>query len=355
MKYISFCDGIGGAHVAWQPLGWECVGVSEIDPFCNAVVKHHWGFENFGALNEEETIERMDEISGMEVDVIVGGTPCQSFSVAGRRGGLQDGRGQLVLWFLYAVCRIRPRYVVWENVPGILSIDEGKTFRAFVSTLDEFGYFVEWRILDAQYFGVPQRRRRVFVVGHLTKKKTSYIVGLTSRERTRQVLYNAKSSYRDTETCLAARKKDQGTAQRVFTSTGGNVAGTLLSRYKGLMETDCILIRTFLGFHDDFNVLDDLKIGIVTIGEKIIIDKYRFFVKIFNCFHFTLLLHVSLSFPQSTVPPAQRNCFQWPRIVASRWPFGSCTGQACNRPGTPANARTRQGLIAAPCADRSRD
>ena len=162
MNYISLCDGIGAAHVAWQPLGWQCLGVSEINPFCNRVIEHHWGFENLGRMDDHETIETIAE---KKADLIIGGTTCQDFSVAGKREGIEGDNGQLLLWFLFAVYRARPKYVVWENVPGVLSQDKGAVFRAFIASLAECGYLVEWRVLDAQYFGVPQRRRRVFVVG----------------------------------------------------------------------------------------------------------------------------------------------------------------------------------------------
>jgi DNA (cytosine-5)-methyltransferase 1 len=101
------------------------------------------------------------------IDLIVGGSPCQSFSVAGRRLGLDDPRGNLTLTYLAVVERYKPCWVVWENVPGVLSDDLGRTFGAFLGILGQLGYGFAYRILDAQFFGVPQRRRRVFVVGHL--------------------------------------------------------------------------------------------------------------------------------------------------------------------------------------------
>jgi DNA (cytosine-5)-methyltransferase 1 len=101
------------------------------------------------------------------IDLLAGGTPCQSFSIAGKRAGLDDPRGNLTIEFARLADRIRPAWLVWENVPGVLSIDCGRTFGAFLRMLVECGYGIAYRILDAEYFGVPQRRRRVFVVGHL--------------------------------------------------------------------------------------------------------------------------------------------------------------------------------------------
>jgi DNA (cytosine-5)-methyltransferase 1 len=164
MKYASVCDGIGAVHVAWQPLGWECAWTSEIDPFPAAVVEHHYRFKNLGDMTKI-TKEMLDEQGA--VDVLVGGTPCQSFSIAGLRGGLADPRGNLALRFVQLASVMQPQWVVWENVPGVLSIGKGRDFGAFLGALGELGYGFAYRVLDAQWFGVAQRRRRVFVVAHL--------------------------------------------------------------------------------------------------------------------------------------------------------------------------------------------
>ena len=163
MRYASVCDGIGAAHVAWQPLGWECAWTSEIEPFPAAVVDHHWKLKNLGDMTQL-TEEMLDEHG--PIDLLVGGTPCQSFSVAGLRGGLADPRGNLALRFVQLVGVLRPEWVVWENVPGVLSSNGGRDFGTFLGALAELGYGFAYRILDAQWFGVAQRRRRVFVVAH---------------------------------------------------------------------------------------------------------------------------------------------------------------------------------------------
>jgi DNA (cytosine-5)-methyltransferase 1 len=110
------------------------------------------------------------------IDLLAGGTPCQSFSIAGKRAGLDDPRGNLTIEFARLADRLRPTWLVWENVPGVLSIDDGRTFGAFLGMLVQLGYGLSWRVLDAQYFGVPQRRRRVFVVGHLGNWRASAAV-----------------------------------------------------------------------------------------------------------------------------------------------------------------------------------
>ena len=162
LTYLSVCSGIEAATVAWHPLGWKPIGFAEIDKFPSAVLAHHYPeVKNYGDFTK---IEPKD--LSCHPDILVGGTPCQSFSIAGKRAGLDDPRGNLTLEFVRLAARLRTRWLVWENVPGVLSIDGGQTFGAFLGALGEVGYGVAYRILDAQYIGVPQRRRRVFVVGH---------------------------------------------------------------------------------------------------------------------------------------------------------------------------------------------
>jgi DNA (cytosine-5)-methyltransferase 1 len=162
MNYLSVFSGIEAASVAWEPLGFNPLGFSEIEPFPCAVLKYRFpDIENFLDINNFKEWK-----IGKPVDVVVGGSPCQSFSIAGNRKGIEDERGRLMLTYGNMVNYFNPRWIVWENVPGVLSSGNGKEFRQFLSMLDEYGYGLAWRILDAQYFGVPQRRRRVFLVGY---------------------------------------------------------------------------------------------------------------------------------------------------------------------------------------------
>jgi DNA (cytosine-5)-methyltransferase 1 len=162
MRYGSVCSGIEAATVAWDSLRWEPVFFSEIEPFPSAVLAHHYpNVPNLGDMT------KFKEWHDATIDVLVGGTPCQSFSVAGLRKGLDDPRGNLMLTYLAIAVKYRPKWVVWENVPGVLSSNGGRDFATFFRGLEECGYGVAYRILDAQYFGVAQRRRRVFVIGCL--------------------------------------------------------------------------------------------------------------------------------------------------------------------------------------------
>jgi len=162
MRYLSVCSGIEAASVAWHPLGWEAVAFSEIEAFPSAVLAHHYpDVPNCGDMT------KFKEWDLGAIDLLVGGTPCQSFSVAGLRKGLEDPRGNLALTYVGILDRFRPKWFVWENVPGVLSSSGGRDFGSFLGAVGQIGYGFAYRVFDAQYFGVAQRRRRVFVVGCL--------------------------------------------------------------------------------------------------------------------------------------------------------------------------------------------
>jgi len=165
MKYGSVCSGIEAASVAWESLGWEAQWYSEIEQFPSAVLAHR--FPTVPNLGDMTKIHETQIFENATINLLVGGTPCQSFSVAGLRKGLADPRGNLMLTFLSLAERKKPRWIVWENVPGVLSSNGGRDFATFLTALGQLGYGYAYRVLDAQYFGVAQRRRRVFVVGYL--------------------------------------------------------------------------------------------------------------------------------------------------------------------------------------------
>jgi DNA (cytosine-5)-methyltransferase 1 len=163
MIYGSVCSGIEAATVAWHPLGWHAAWFSEIEEFPKSVLAHH--YPDTPDLGDMTTI--CDRKNLPSIDLLVGGTPCQSFSVAGERAGLDDARGNLALEFCKIARTLKPRWIVWENVPGILSSNGGKDFGTILGEMAECGYGIAYRVLDAQYFGVPQRRRRVYTIGYL--------------------------------------------------------------------------------------------------------------------------------------------------------------------------------------------
>lgn len=213
MRYGSVCSGIEAATVAWHPLGWKAAWYSEIEPFPCAVLKHHYpAVLNYGDMTKYE------EWSNEPINLLVGGTPCQSFSVAGLRKGLADPRGNLMLTYGAIARRYRPEWLVWENVPGVLSSNGGRDFGTFLGMLAELGYGFAYRVLDAQYFGVAQRRRRVFVVANAR-----------SWQRAAAVLFESHSLQGH---LAPSRETREGTAPS--TSGGVELCGLLNARdYKG--------------------------------------------------------------------------------------------------------------------------
>lgn len=207
MIYGSACSGIEAATVAWHPLGWKPAWFSEIEPFPCAVLNHH-----YPETPNNGDMTKFKEWPENEIDVLVGGTPCQSFSVAGLRKGLDDPRGNLMLTYLAIAAKYRPTWLVWENVPGVLSSNGGRDFGTFLAGLGELGYGFAYRILDAQYFGVAQRRRRVFVVGYFRDWR-----------RAAAVLFERHSLSGDSAPSRAARKVAPTIPAR---SLGGGGLGT---------------------------------------------------------------------------------------------------------------------------------
>ena len=226
MRYLSVCSGIEAATVAWHNLGWTPVGFSEIEPFPSAVLAHHYpNVPNFGDMTKHEHWP----LQPGSIDLLVGGTPCQSFSVAGLRKGLHDPRGGLMLTYLEIARRLRPRWVVWENVPGVLSSNGGRDFGSFLGAMGKLGYGVAYRVLDAQWCrthghprAVPQRRRRVFVVGCLG-----------DWERAAQVLFERESVQRDS---APRRTQGEGAAAN---AQGGVGAGGWMPNNPGVVSSVC--------------------------------------------------------------------------------------------------------------------
>jgi DNA (cytosine-5)-methyltransferase 1 len=164
LVFGSVCSGIEATSVAWEPLGWKAAWLSEIEPFPNAVLAHRYPeIPNLGDMTQ---IHETSTFKKEKIDLLAGGTPCQSFSRAGLRLAFDDPRGNLALKFLGLIQLARPEWVVWENVAGVLTADEGRSFEEFLRQLQKLGYGFAWRVLDSQYFGIPQRRRRLILVGH---------------------------------------------------------------------------------------------------------------------------------------------------------------------------------------------
>jgi DNA (cytosine-5)-methyltransferase 1 len=264
MRYLSVCSGIEAATVAWHPLGWEPAAFSEIERFPRQVLKHHYPEV---PLHGDFTTIQGDEYEA--IDLLVGGTPCQSFSVAGLRGGLADDRGNLALEFLRLAHRTRARWVVWENVPGVLSSNGGRDFGSILGGLVELGYGFAYRVLDAQHYGVPQRRRRVFVVGHLGDWRPAAAVLFE-----RHSLQGNPAPSRQTGQDIAATLRSGAEGQPwsgdsrdeliVPTLTSNGDAHTGFRDERGLIQTGTSVRRItprecerLQGFPDDYTLLGD--------------------------------------------------------------------------------------------------
>jgi DNA (cytosine-5)-methyltransferase 1 len=225
MKYGSVCSGIEAASVAWHNLGWEPQWFSEIEQFPSEVLKHR--FPDVPNLGDMTQLTQNPTFNERSIDLLVGGTPCQSFSVAGLRKGLADPRGNLMLTFLALADAKKPKWIVWENVPGVLSSNGGRDFGTFLGALGELGYGFAYRVLDAQHFGVAQRRRRVFVVGYLGDWRVAAAV-LFERE---SLQGNTKPSRKKREEVTANAEGSVGESGDV-SCVGGNLSPTVTSKWK---------------------------------------------------------------------------------------------------------------------------
>ncbi|MDB4309216.1 DNA (cytosine-5-)-methyltransferase, partial [Porticoccaceae bacterium] len=274
MKYISVCSGIEAATAAWHELGWTPAWFSEIEPFPSAVLQHHYPeVPNLGDMTK--FMEWPDE----SIELLVGGTPCQSFSVAGLRKGLDDPRGNLALTYIAIAAKYRPKWVVWENVLGVFSAtshgapdpcappppldleldgqemeseddyraEELHAFLCFLAGLSEIGYGVAYRVFDAQYSGVPQRRRRVFVVGCLGDWAGAAAV--LSERHSLQGHSAPRREKGEAAPTIPARSSAGGGLGTDFDCDGGLIAGTLttgMGRRRGCgIEPGLMVVQPF--------------------------------------------------------------------------------------------------------------
>ncbi len=220
MRLFSCFSGIEAATVALGPIGFETVGLSEVEAFPNAVLEHHYPtVKNYGDI----TKHREWDLPG-SINICVGGPPCQSFSISGLRKGMDDPRGNLSLTYLAFIDRICPRWIIMENVPGLLSSNKGRDFGAILGALAHIGYGFAYCVLNAQNFGVPQRRRRVFLIGHSGG----------CWQRPAAVLFNKNSIFRNPTQGRQTGQRDPGSTEG---GTGGgsqwpkSIAPTLPAAY----------------------------------------------------------------------------------------------------------------------------
>jgi DNA (cytosine-5)-methyltransferase 1 len=232
VNYLSVCSGIEAATVAWHDLGWKPLAFSEIEKFPSQVLAHHYpDVPNLGDMTKFKEWDFGTD----RLDLLVGGTPCQAFSVAGLRKGLDDPRGNLALTYVAILNKFRPKWCIWENVPGVLSSNEGRDFSSFLTALGKLGYGWAYRVLDAQYFGVAQRRRRVFVVGCIGNWESAAKVLFESESLSRNTKQSRKEG-KEIAKCLTTRIRNDFETESFITfensrrdtvRTFNNVSNTL--------------------------------------------------------------------------------------------------------------------------------
>lgn len=177
IRYFDMFAGIGGFRSGLEAVGgFECVGYCEIDPYARKAYEALYDTtgEKFYGDATQIIPEQLPDF-----DLICGGFPCQSFSVAGARRGFEDARGTLFFEIARIAAVKKPKYLYLENVPGLLNHDSGRTFQVILSTLDELGYDVAWQVLNSKNFGVPQERKRVMLVGFLRGKCAGKVLSFT--------------------------------------------------------------------------------------------------------------------------------------------------------------------------------
>jgi DNA (cytosine-5)-methyltransferase 1 len=234
MNYLSVCSGIEAATVAWHDLGFNPVGFSEIEKFPSQLLQHHYPHvTNYGDMTNYKEWNLNESIG-----LLVGGTPCQSFSVAGLRKGLEDPRGNLMLTYLGIAEKFKPKWLLWENVPGVLSSNGGEDFACLLKGMAELGYGFAYRVLDAQHFGVPQRRRRVFVVGCLGDWRSAAKVLFESESLSRDITPSRQEG-KEIANCIKASPSSYGSYNPARSEGNAVIVGALLARdHKGIDNYD---------------------------------------------------------------------------------------------------------------------
>lgn len=265
LRYGSLFSGIGAASVGWSDLGWSPAWFAEIDPFASSVLAHHWpDVPNLGDVQAADFAVRAGR-----VDVVVGGSPCQSWSQAGQRAGLDDPRGRLTTRYFEIVEAIRPKWWVWENVPGVLTHDEGRTFTDLRHRMSRAGYTVSHRPIDARRFGLPHRRVRLFVVGHLggAAGEALFAPQVRSTATTDVPRSTRRRSGVATAACgVAVRTRPEGLAAELSPAahcltTGRGVAGNYVWDGRQIREYTPVERERLLGFPDGHTDIDGATTG----------------------------------------------------------------------------------------------
>ncbi|WP_313893878.1 DNA cytosine methyltransferase [Psychrobacillus sp.] len=221
MKFLDLFAGIGGFRLGLEQAGHECIGYVEWDKYARKSYEAIHDTEGEWTANDITTVtdEDLRTLANMGIELITGGFPCQSFSVAGKRGGFNDTRGTMFFEIARIAKQIKPRTILLENVKGLLSHDKGNTFGTILHTLDELGYDCEWQVLNSKNFGVPQNRERVFIIGHLRGTSRSEVFPFRGENETPiSIAGYLSEGYKDVNYVL----NPKGIAKCLLTMGGGN-------------------------------------------------------------------------------------------------------------------------------------
>lgn len=206
MRFLDVFSGIGGFRMGLEQAGHTCIGHIEFNDFARQAYEAIYDIKDDEFDGKDVTeIDDFGKLAG-KYDILVGGFPCQSFSIAGNRRGFEDTRGTMFFELARILEQTKPPLCLFENVKGLLSHDKGRTFETILSTLDELGYDVEWKLFNSKDFGVPQKRERVYIVGHLRGR------------RTRKVFFNsgARSEANDVECAASVPTRYRGTGGETY-------------------------------------------------------------------------------------------------------------------------------------------
>lgn len=175
MRFLDVFSGIGGFRVGLEQAGHTCIGHIEVNEYARQAYEAIYDIKDDEFDGKDVTeIDDFGKLRG-RYDILVGGFPCQSFSIAGNRRGFDDTRGTMFFHIARILEQTKPPLCLLENVKGLLSHDKGRTFETILKTMDELGYDVEWQVLNSKDFGVPQTRERVYIIGHLRGRRTGKV------------------------------------------------------------------------------------------------------------------------------------------------------------------------------------